>query len=321
MIRLSSEDVPVADRFIWWADQMAQSLVPTWFSSSEAHDFRASAAMLELGPETASILEFPALRSVRTRRLIQRFDPEWYELVLVLGGSMHLEQERNEVFLSLGDLVLYDTSHPFDARQHERSGRLVIVNLPHSALPIPDRAVRNLLARPLPSRTGQGALLAQFLAGLAEQAPTLRPPATEQMSTVVTGLATAFIADLADTDVPPPARPQALLYEIKMFIMRHLTEPLSPALIAAAHHISVRYVHHLFRHEEQTVGEFIRNRRLERCRADLSDPRLRDRSVAEVGFRWGFTDAAVFNRTFKEATGLAPGAYRRNALKAGDSTL
>jgi AraC-like DNA-binding protein len=98
-----------------------------------------------------------------------------------------------------------------------------------------------------------------------------------------------------------------------------LPEPLSPALIAAAHQISVRYLHHLFRQEEQTVGEFIRNRRLERCRADLSDPRLRDRSVVEVGSRWGFTDAATFSRTFKEATGTAPGEYRRRVLKAEDS--
>jgi AraC-like DNA-binding protein len=81
--------------------------------------------------------------------------------------------------------------------------------------------------------------------------------------------------------------------------------------VAAAHHISVRYLHRLFDDEEYGVAGYIRRRRLERCRADLLDPSLAGRSVAATAGRWGFTNAAHFNRLFRKVYGVPPGEYRR----------
>ncbi|WP_428993814.1 helix-turn-helix domain-containing protein [Actinomadura verrucosospora] len=69
----------------------------------------------------------------------------------------------------------------------------------------------------------------------------------------------------------------------------------------------------MFHQDGQSVGEFIRRQRLERCHTDLADPELINRTVAHVGARWGFQDAAVFNRAFKAAYGIPPGEYRRRA--------
>jgi AraC-like DNA-binding protein len=156
--------------------------------------------------------------------------------------------------------------------------------------------------------------MAGFLEGLAEQATALRPGVTSRLEPAAVGLATAFLADLADAEglMPPQTRQQALLYQIKAFVVRNLHEPhLSPGVIAAASHISVRYLHHLFHEDGQSIGEFIRHRRLEHCHADLADPRLTNRTVADVGARWGFPDAAAFNRAFKAAYGVPPGEHRR----------
>ncbi|WP_326672682.1 helix-turn-helix domain-containing protein [Streptomyces canus] len=60
-----------------------------------------------------------------------------------------------------------------------------------------------------------------------------------------------------------------------------------------------------------TVSEWIRHRRLERCRRDLLDPRLAELPVHAVGARWGFRCAADFSRAFKTAYGTPPGDYRR----------
>ncbi|GAA2782859.1 hypothetical protein GCM10010521_71870 [Streptomyces rameus] len=107
-----------------------------------------------------------------------------------------------------------------------------------------------------------------------------------------------------------------LLRDIMAFIEDHLADAgLSPASIAAAHHISVRYLHHLFQRDRRTVGTYVRQRRLERCRADLADPALVGRGVGQVGRRWGFRDPAVFSRAFKSAYGVTPGAYRKRLLR------
>ena len=65
------------------------------------------------------------------------------------------------------------------------------------------------------------------------------------------------------------ARPP-VLGRILDYVELHLTDPdLSPEVIARAHHISVRYLHKLFKGEGTTVGRWIPRRRLEECRRDL----------------------------------------------------
>ena len=88
---------------------------------------------------------------------------------------------------------------------------------------------------------------------------------------------------------------------------------LSPAMIAAAHHISLRSLHQLFHDEGLTVAGWIRQRRLERCRRDLSDPALASRPVAAIAARWGFSSPGDFSRAFRAVHGLPPAEYRMSA--------
>jgi AraC family transcriptional regulator, positive regulator of tynA and feaB len=53
--------------------------------------------------------------------------------------------------------------------------------------------------------------------------------------------------------------------------------------------------------------------RLQRCRGELASPALRNRSVAEIAFSWGFTSQAHFSLAFRAHTGLAPRDFRRQA--------
>jgi AraC-like DNA-binding protein len=78
-----------------------------------------------------------------------------------------------------------------------------------------------------------------------------------------------------------------------------------PAEIAAAVSISPRYLHQLFAAEHRSVGQYVRGLRLERCRRDLLDPRLADRSIAAIAFGWGFGDLSGFNRAFRAAFGAS----------------
>jgi AraC-like DNA-binding protein len=91
------------------------------------------------------------------------------------------------------------------------------------------------------------------------------------------------------------------------FIEARLGEPaLSPFGIAAPHFISVRYLYKLFEPEQATVGDWIRHRRLERCRSDLLDPTHRHTPLATIAQRWGFKSAAHFSRAVRAATASHP---------------
>jgi AraC family transcriptional regulator, positive regulator of tynA and feaB len=105
-----------------------------------------------------------------------------------------------------------------------------------------------------------------------------------------------------------------LYSSIESFIQIHLPEPsLNPTRIAAGAGISVRHLHRLFSSRGCTVTDWIRERRLERCRTDLADPRLWERSITEIAFRWGFSDSAHFSHCFRKEFGVSPRSFRSHA--------
>ncbi|GAA2850819.1 helix-turn-helix domain-containing protein [Streptosporangium fragile] len=321
MIELRSSEVPAADRFEWWCDLTARQMFPTAISSDRTGDFRAAVTILQLGPVTVTAPRFVDMRSARTARLIRRSDPELWTLTLVRAGSMWTEQNRSRAQLAIGDLVLQDTSRPFHCEVLCQGGlaRTVTLQLPRRVLPLPEELLRDQVARPLSSRRGAGALLGRFMAGLLQQAKTLGPAERARLGTVAIDLLAVVLAGVTDAvrTVPTQTRRQVLMREIKTFVQHHLGRTdLSPSSIAAAHHISVRSLHHLFQREERTVSGYIREQRLERCRVDLADSRLDGRSVAEIGARWGFPDATSFNRAFRATYGMPPGEYRKHVSPA-----
>jgi transcriptional regulator GlxA family with amidase domain len=98
-----------------------------------------------------------------------------------------------------------------------------------------------------------------------------------------------------------------------MDVERRLGDPsLTPASIATAHALSLRYVHRLWAQESaETLGRHILRRRLERCRDDLPDPA---RTVTEIAFRWGFRSPAHFSRAYRAHFGVPPSAHREATL-------
>jgi AraC-like DNA-binding protein len=106
---------------------------------------------------------------------------------------------------------------------------------------------------------------------------------------------------------------EAHLTRIESFARRNLgSMDLDPEMIARACGISTRYLHELFRDTNHTLSQWIRDQRLEACHAALRDPANRQ-TVAEIAYRFGFSDHAQFSRAFRSHFGLAPKELRDQA--------
>lgn len=82
----------------------------------------------------------------------------------------------------------------------------------------------------------------------------------------------------AESALPEETRRQVTAERVRSFIRQKLHDPeLAPTVVAAAHHISLSYLHRIFQQESpgETVGAWIRGRRLEGARRDRANPALR----------------------------------------------
>jgi AraC-like DNA-binding protein len=244
----------------------------------------------------------------------ERLGPELCRLVAQTSGTSVLEQYGRRVALTPGDLTLLDGARPL--RCEHTDGRIVVLTFPASLAGLPRTAVARLAAVRIPGDRGTGALVSALVRRLPRHLGEYGSTSAARLGTATLDLLGAALAETAA--VPPEQHREALVERIHAYIEAHLDDPdLGPPSIAAAHHISIRYLHKLFESEGTTVTYLIRKRRLQRCSADLLDPALANRPVSATAARWGFTSAAHFSRAFRQAFGVPPSEYRtQNAAAA-----
>lgn len=315
-----TEGLPAADRWESWYDISTKSHVPTSIRVSRQDGFHGTARILDLGTVQVSTLTFSPLTAARTAKLIRRSDPGAYQLVLPLRGRIGVAQSGRQASLGTRDLVLYDTSRPYNGWAHADTGTgtvtIIVVQIPRQCLPVRGDALDGVTAVRYPGRDGLGALLSRHLIELTRQAAWYTTADAARLATVTVDLLGALCAHELSAAGTGPARGdrctlQALIHD---FIERRLADPgLCPGAIAAAHGISTRYLHALFQQQGLTVAGWTRTRRLERCRHDLADPRLSHHPIHAIAGRWGFTDGAHFSRVFRAAYGIPPSEYRHLA--------
>ncbi|MFB6892410.1 helix-turn-helix domain-containing protein [Kitasatospora sp. NPDC056327] len=312
-----SARVPEADRIGAWQEVAVRGTVTVRMRSLDPAGFMAHLAAVELGDCRLIAMNYSPLALRRTPRLVRQSDPEQYQVVLVRHGRPGIEQAGHSGLPGPGDLVVHDSSRPFEAFVGPEQGRVqcLMVQVPKRLLHLPHREIASLLATPLTGDEGTGRLLAGFMTALTAECPENAGQAA-RLGRVLTDLTETFLAHHLDrlTAVPGESRERVLYLRILSFVDDHLpAEWLDPRAVADAHRISLRTLYRVFGAQGTTPAAHIRHRRLERCRVDLADPNLRQFTVHAVAARWGFPRPAEFTRAFRTAYGVPPGEWRERA--------
>lgn len=309
-----------AERLAYWTETVCSQILPV------AIDPRTDAALDATGMRSTSIGDLQIREVVGGRHLydrgasdVRRGDPNTLQVGLQVVGRSILVQDGREAVLQDGDIVLYDSSRPFtlamDARFHWQ-----VFLLPKDKLRRSDRELRALTAVSISGRTGVAGLVARFLRDLAVQAPTLEGDGSgaalcENAADLV---ATLVSAELGHSwTMSDPVR--AMVEQAEAFIEHNLREPdLGPERVAHAISISVRRLHQVFETTGSTVGEHIREARINAVKRDLADRRHAGRSVARIAAGHGCVNASLFSRQFRQTVGCTPTEYRARSLHPTD---
>ncbi|MGW1842276.1 AraC-like ligand-binding domain-containing protein [Streptomyces sp. NPDC001966] len=195
LVSLSSGELPQGDRFDWFAELVRENVAAFSLGSAHAHGFEAQVTGVDLGSAQLTHLVFEPLHAARTPRHIRRGDPETYQLALIGGSPMVTHQHDNEAEIPTGSLVFFDTSHPLNTLVPDErgQGRVTLLRIPRSALPLPAGRVDRVLARRLVPDGVTGQVLCQYLTTVRDRAADLGTDERHRLGTIAVDLAAAFL--------------------------------------------------------------------------------------------------------------------------------
>ncbi|MFI0990828.1 AraC family transcriptional regulator [Streptomyces exfoliatus] len=311
-----SEELPPGDRFDCFAALMAETHAPMEMESEYATEFRVNQRVISLGEVAVYPAECQPLVFRRTAQLIRKIDPEAYHLSLIQRGEGQVTLGKETRTHRAYDLHTSDTSRVWEIHTGREPLRFIGVEIPKALLPLPAREADRVIGGSLSAREGTGALLAQFLTRMVADSRSYQPSEAPRLRTVLADLVAAVFAGALDAErsLPYETHRRTLTLRIRTFIRENADDSrLDVPSIAAAHHISVSYLHRLFQQEGDgtTVSRVLQRQRLEHARRDLLDPLHRDMPVHVIAARRGFSHAAAFSRAFRDAYDITPTAYRQ----------
>ncbi|MER7718567.1 helix-turn-helix domain-containing protein [Streptomyces flaveolus] len=251
-------------------------------------------------------IQADAMRLSRTAHLVTSVPDDHVLLALQVAGVSALRQDGRDAVLRTGDLAACDLRRPFSFEQRQRC-HLHLLRVPERALGHSGSRMDRITGRAIPAREGVAALLAPFASALATQAERTSRPIADRLAGTFADMLATLVDERALASQPQRGHTrQDLVHRIRSYIDTHLRDPdLSPARIAGAHRISVRYLHLLFENQDTTVYRLVLRRRVEECLRDLARRGPAATTVSAVVRAWGFRDTAQFSRSFKVVHGYA----------------
>ena len=229
-------------------------------------------------------------------------------------GETHLKQANRECTTQPGDIFIFDPCSPF--RLETSTTHVYSMYVPCQALLEHVPHVSSLTAIRIDGKEGAAALLRVMLDELFSVAPNLKPQALLPLSSIFPQLVSTVLLSQDRLDDVAPSRLNAFhKSKILSFIQANLRDPsLNATSIAKGVGLSSRYVYQLFEGESMSLMKWVWAKRLEQCRRQIASPALRNKSISEIAYHWGFSDTAHFSRVFKAAYKQTPRECRAAIL-------
>lgn len=284
------------------------------FEGIEKSPFEARMSSFSLGRLKLAQLAFSPHRTRRSVRS-SRTTPTYYMVNQLVSGEVLVSQDGRQATMRAGDIYLVNPAREFTLETTD-----VVTN----SLYVDANAFRSIYpevdchaAIPLPQEESATTMVGEMIASVFRFGDEISPVARDRCGEAIPHILAIALAGIRSQAPVCPSRLSLFHKErIKSFVRDRLGDHrLSCELISDSLRLSQRYIYDLFADEPLTLMRWIRTERLNRCRRELSSPALRNRSVSEIAYSWGFVDLAHFSRVFSAEFGLSPRAFRQSQIE------
>lgn len=310
----STAGIGLADRAAEWNRAIADTYFPLQLTFRDPASFEGRLEKRSMGAVSLSRLATGPLQYERQAHHISHTDREEYLLTVPRRGPVDFRQLGRDVRCDPGGFILERGDEPYRFSYSE-TNELCVLKIPKSALSERLRSPDRFCARVIDARSG----LPRLLTGMMAQLQSL--DAAEGQAAAILGRQVVEVLAIAldertDRDEGAVSSVRAAhLRRAERVIRQNLSNPaLSPDFVAERCGISKRYLHELFSDTDKTVARFTREERLIAARDAIASSRTL--SLAEIAYRFGFSDQAQFSRLFKAQFGTTPSDWRRTGPEA-----
>lgn len=292
-----------------WRDRICSTFVDLDCEDVDREHFFGAVSSRQCDDLRFSRVYSTRQRVVRSQTRLARSTADDFLLSLQAQGTGRVRQGGRDSFQKPGDMVLYDTSRPYEL-SFDGSFRQLILTLPRAQLLRAIPGAEDLTAVAITGANAAAKLAASYVSALAKQCVEIGPGARRVANATVFDL---LAMSFSSTELLRSSgrAGDALFNRAIVQIDDHLVDPeLNPASIASALGVSLRYLNLVFAKHDLSVSRTIWHRRIQRAARDLQNPALASTSITSIAFSLGFNDTAHFTRAFKAVFDETPSAYR-----------
>lgn len=239
---------------------------------------------------------------VRTQRIIAQEPHEYVLLSLFTDGAGAVRQSDRSAAVSPGIGALYDTTRPYTLSFGPQMTQLVL-QVPYSSLGLRRNIIENVVARPLIADKNRPLrVLRSMIEVVTEGAGNDEGDGDSLADVAVTLMRSAIAAETSsgsEGNLSRDAHRELMIH----FIHANFADPeLTPADVARAHNVSLRYLQSTFAEVGWSPASYLRQYRLSRARELLR----RGSTVSFAASQCGFVDMGTFNRAYRRQRGYSP---------------
>ena len=306
---------PLAARLDYWSHAVRTQLMPVEIDTRDDLAVAAGFTYATLGVVN-TIDGFGGNHIyTRTEYGIRASDPECVLVAFASAGSHMVEQDGRQLVVPKGEIVLIDSSRPFEVRMQERF-RSQLFSVPKAALRLSAAQSRTVTATSLTHRPAISVVVKHALLDMLTHSAAIE---SDPEAAAIGGHAVDLIATLIRSafavEVYLGNKGAVLRDSVMLFIRQHHGDrTLTPTAISSAHHVSLRTLHAAFATTGHSLMDTVRGIRVEQSRQDLTNPFFRQWSIAQIALAHGFSSASDFARSFSKTHNVTPTEYRRTQL-------
>lgn len=296
--------VSPAHRFSYWNETLCAHLSPVdSVQRSTDRPFSARLRRIDAGRLQVSDLQFSPMRNDRTHKLLHSRPNENFFVALMVAGHGHLRQGERCARPGPGDIVVYDSGHPF-TWIFDDDTRMLIAQVPRRTLTARIPAADQIAARTLSADEPCASLISTVLNATVRLATGSEGDGLQRLgASLADSLAAALEFGLVKGQ--RSVGHQDLLDRAKAILLRRVDDPeFDFAQLVQEAGVSSRTLCRVFAADGTTAMRWLWRQRLE-----LASRLLRERRVAtvsEAAMRSGFNDLSHFARAFRSHYGTVP---------------